>query len=104
MKVGRSTINELCYAAEGLSGSAAASSLRKLGSIMELAPSGRLFGAISTLSDMSAKAARALEDGSLALDRSREDEAAARIAEALAQMDGLAVEGTGRKVKRRAAR
>jgi hypothetical protein len=71
MKLGRSTINELCYAAEGLSGTAAASSLRKLGSIMELAPSGRLFGAISTLSDMSAKAAQALEDGSRALDRAR---------------------------------
>jgi hypothetical protein len=104
MKVGRSTISELCYAAEGMSGTAAASSLRKLGSLMELAPSGRLFGAISTLSDMSAKAARALEDGSRALDRSRDEEAAARIAEALAQMDGLAVEGTGMKVKRRAAR
>jgi hypothetical protein len=103
MKVGRSTINELCYAAEGLSGTAAASSLRKLGSLMELAPSGRLFGAISTLSDMSAKAARALEDGSRALDRCRDDGAAARIAEALAQMDGLAVEGMGSKVKRRAA-
>ena len=80
MKVGRSTIDELCHAAEGLSGTAAASSLRKLGSIMELAPSGRLFGAISTLSDMSAKAARAREDGS------------------------LTAEGTGSKVKRHAAR
>jgi hypothetical protein len=104
MKVGRSTINELCYAAEGMSGTAAASSLRKLGSLMELAPSGRLFGAITTLSDMSAKAARALEDGSRALDGCREEEAAARIAEALAQMDGLAVDGAGSKLKRRAAR
>jgi hypothetical protein len=104
MKVGRSTINELCYAAEGMSGTAAASSLRKLGSLMDNAPSGRLFGAISTLSDMSAKAARALEDGSRALDSRRDDEAATRIAEALAQMDGLAVEGTVTKVKRRAAR
>jgi hypothetical protein len=104
MKVGRSTINELCYAAEGMSGTSAASSLRKLGSLMELAPSGRLFGAITTLSDMSAKAARALEDGSRALDGCREEEAAARIAEALAQMDGLAVDGAGSKLKRRAAR
>jgi hypothetical protein len=80
MKLGRSTINELCHAAEGLSGTAAASSLRKLGSIMELAPSGRLFGAISTLSDTSAKATGAREDRR------------------------LAVEGTGGKVKRRRAR
>lgn len=104
MKVGRSKINELCYAAEGLSGTAAASSLRKLGSIMERAPAGRLLGAIFTLSDMSAKAAEALEQGSVALDRSSEDEAAARIADALAHMDGLAVEGAGRNPKRRAAR
>jgi hypothetical protein len=104
MKVGRSTINELCYAAEGLSGTAASSSLRKLGSIMERAPSGRLFGAISTLSDMSARAALALEEGSLALDGSSDEEAAARIAEALVHMDRLAVEGTARKPRRRAAR
>ena len=61
MKAGRGMLSELCFAAEGLSGTAASSSLRKLGSIMESAPAGRLFGAISTLSDMSAKAARALE-------------------------------------------
>ena len=41
-------LGELCFAAEGLSGTAASASLRKLGSIMEDAPSGRLFGAIST--------------------------------------------------------
>jgi len=89
MKAGRGMLGELCFAAEGLSGTAAASSLRKLGSIMETAPSGRLFGAISTLSDMSAKAARALEEG--AQDIGRNDEtAAARLGEALLHMDGLA--------------
>lgn len=67
MSVRGGLVNELCFAAEGLSGTAAASSLRRLGSLMEAAPSGRLFGAIATLSDMSAKATRALEDGSLAL-------------------------------------
>ena len=71
MKVGRGTISELVYAAEGLSGTAAAASLRKLGSIMERAPSGRLFSAISTLSDMSAKAAQALEDGARGLEPGR---------------------------------
>ena len=89
MKAGRGMLGELCFAAEGLSGTAASTSLRKLGSIMENAPSGRLFGAISTLSDMSAKAARALEEG--AGDIGRNDEAAAaRIGEALLHMDGLA--------------
>ena len=48
MKAGRGMLGELCFAAEGLSGTAASASLRKLGSIMEAAPSGRLFGAIST--------------------------------------------------------
>ena len=89
MKAGPGLINELCFAAEGLSGTAAASSLRKLGSIMDTAPSGRLFGAISTLSDMSAKAARALEEGALDIGRN-DDNAAARIGEALLHMDGLA--------------
>ncbi|MFN4143893.1 hypothetical protein [Aestuariivirga sp.] len=90
MTVGFKPINELCFAAEGLSGTAAASSLRRLGSIMEHAPSGRLFGAIATLSDMSARAAEALAEGSRALERADDQAAARRIGEALAQMDGLA--------------
>ena len=89
MKAGRGMLGELCFAAEGLSGTAASSSLRKLGSIMESAPSGRLFGAISTLSDMSAKAAKALEEGALVIGKNDET-AAARIGEALLHMDGLA--------------
>ena len=78
MKAGRGMLSELCFAAEGLSGTAASSSLRKLGSVMERAPSGRLFDAISTLSDMSAKAARALEEGAQNIGRN-DDSAAARI-------------------------
>ena len=104
MKAGRGMVSELCFAAEGLSGTAAATSLRKLGSIMELAPSGRLFDAISTLADLSAKASIALEEGSRALDQADDGKAAARIGEALAHMDGLAVQALGRTVKRRAAR
>jgi hypothetical protein len=95
MKVGRGTVNELCFAAEGLSGSAAASSLRRLGSLMEAAPAGRLFGAISTLSDMSAKATRALEDGSRALDHGDDHAAAMKLARALTHMDDLACAATG---------
>lgn len=89
MKAGRKMLAELCFAAEGLSGTAGAASLRKLGSIMESAPAGRLFGAISTLSDMSTKAARALEEGAGEMGRN-DDSAAARIGEALLHMDGLA--------------
>ena len=107
MKAGRGMLGELCFAAEGLSGTAASASLRKLGSIMESAPSGRLFGAISTLSDMSAKAARALEEG--ARDIGQNDENAAnRISEALLHMDGLAEISEGEHIpvpeKRRATR
>ena len=63
---------------------------------MESAPSGRLFGAISTLSDMSAKAARALEDG--ASDIGKNDENAAnRInenhARELLELHTLGVDG-----------
>ena len=74
---------------------------------MESAPSGRLFGAISTLSDMSAKAARALEEGAGAIGRN-DDNAAARIGEALLHMDGLAEISEGSLIpvpaQRRAAR
>ncbi|MCA3572482.1 MAG: hypothetical protein IOC86_01095 [Aestuariivirga sp.] len=97
-------MDELCFAAEGLSGTAAAASLRKLGSIMERAPSGRLFGAIATLSDLSARAALALEDGSRAMDRAAAREATERLGQALGHMDGLAVEGSSASPERRAAR
>jgi hypothetical protein len=104
MKVGLNAIDELCYAAEGLSGTAAASSLRKLASIMERAPTGRLFGAISTLSDMSARTAEALEEASRALEKANHGEAAARITEALAGMDALAEEAVEPRRKRRMPR
>lgn len=108
MKPARGMIEELCLAAEGLSGTAASASLRKLGSIMEKAPSGRLFGAISTLSEMSAKAAQSLEEGSAALAGNGETAAARRIGEALAQMDAMAVlaleDGEARRPKRRSSR
>ena len=83
-------VGELCGAAEGLSGTAATASLRRLGSIMEQAPSGRLFAAISTLSDMSAKAAKALEHGSHALEKARDGEAIPQLTAAVSQMGAMA--------------
>jgi hypothetical protein len=83
-------VGELCFAAEGLSGTAAAASLRRLGSIMEQAPSGRLFAAISTLSDMSAKAAAALEKASHAMNEAHDGQAASELSAAVAQMDAMA--------------
>lgn len=95
MTVGRGTVSELCFAAEGMSGTAAASSLRRLGSLMEAAPAGRLFSAISTLSDMSAKATKALEDGALAMDQGDDHKAAVKLARALTHMDDMAIMAAG---------
>ena len=68
---------------------------RRLGSLMDAAPSGRLFGAIATLSDMSAKATRALEDGGLAMQAGDDHKATLQLARALVQMDDLAATATG---------
>jgi hypothetical protein len=88
MKSGGNRVNEICFAAEGLSGTAAVSSLRKLGRLMDHAPSGRLFSA--TLADASARAGRTLEDGSRALSGADSAEAAERLSEAVSQLKDLA--------------
>ena len=88
-------VNELCFAAEGMAGTAAASSLRKLSGLAQAAPAGRLFGAITTLSEMSAKATRALEQGHDALHAGDENAAAMKFARALTHMDDLAVTAAG---------
>jgi hypothetical protein len=90
MKSGCNRVNEICFAAEGLSGTAAVSSLRKLGRLMDHAPSGRLFSAIATLADASARAGRTLEDGSRALSGADSAEAAERLSEAVSQLKDLA--------------
>ncbi len=95
MSVRRGSVNELCFAAEGMSGTAAASSLRKLGSLMNAAPSGRLFGAISTLSELSAKATKSLEDSSHAMDAGDDHQAAVKLARAVTAMDDMAVAAAG---------
>ncbi len=95
MSIRRGSVEELCFAAEGLSGTAAASSLRKLGKLMDSAPSGRLFGAIATLSDMSAKAGKALEEGSHAMLNGNDHKAAVKLARALIHMDDMATEAAG---------
>ena len=95
MSARRGGVSELCFAAEGMSGTAAASSLRKLGSLMNAAPSGRLFGAISTLSDMSARASKALEEGGLAMDAGDDHKATVKLARALVHMDDMAALSTG---------
>ena len=90
MTVRPGLVNELCFAAEGMAGTAGAASLRRLSSLVAQAPKGRLFGAISTLSDMSAKATQTLERGHAALEAGDSKEAALRLASALLQLDELA--------------
>jgi hypothetical protein len=94
MTVRRGLVNELCFAAEGMAGTAAASSLRRLSSLAAQAPSGRLFGAISTLTEMSARATQSLERGHAALETGDSRQAALRLASALLQMDELTTAAT----------
>ena len=95
MTARRGLVNELCFAAEGMAGTAAASSLRRLTSLAEVAPAGRLFSAIATLSDMSEKATRALEQGQAAIAAGDDNTAAMKLARALTQMDDLASAASG---------
>lgn len=61
MKVGGAGTGERCHAAEGLSGATPAATFPRVGSLIDLAPAGRLFAAIATLTDMSAKAGVVLD-------------------------------------------
>ena len=71
MTARRGSVDGICFAAEGMAGTAAATSLRRFQSLAEAAPSGRLFAAITTLTELSTQSSRALEDGSKALARWR---------------------------------
>jgi hypothetical protein len=61
-------------------GAAGAAALRKVKSLAEAAPQGRLFAAIATLADNSGKAAAEYEAASLATLRLETEEAEARLA------------------------
>jgi hypothetical protein len=63
-----------------LVGAAGAAALRKVKSLAESAPEGRLFAAIATLADKSGKAALEYEAASLAMLRHETEEAEARLA------------------------
>ncbi|MFT3987735.1 hypothetical protein [Aestuariivirga sp.] len=84
-------VTELSCTAEGMAGTAASSALRRVRSLADTAPSGRLFGAISTLSDLSRSAERNLAAGADALRAGKEAHAANALTQALSAMDRLAV-------------
>ena len=94
MKARPGLVNELCFAAEGMAGAAGAASLRRLSGLAASAPPGRLFGAIATLTDMSARATQTLERGHAALEAGDDGQAALRLAGALLQLDELAQAAT----------
>ncbi len=95
MTARRGVVTELCFAAEGMAGTAAASSLRRLSSLMDHAPAGRLFGAIATLTEMSQKATCALEQGHGAMLAGNDHLATVKLARALTHMDDLAAVAAG---------
>ena len=98
MTVRRGSIDGICFAAEGMAGTAGASSLRRLQSLAAAAPAGRLFAAITTLTEMSAKATRALEDGHDAMASGDDGRATMKLARALTHMDDLAIIATAHAV------
>lgn len=89
MRTRAGLVNELCFAAEGMAGTAGAASLRRLSRLAAAAPSGRLFGAIATLTDLSAKATQTLERSHAAIEDANEDATALTLASALTQLDDL---------------
>ena len=70
--------NALAFAAEGMAGTAGSAALRQVRALADHAPAGRLFAAISTLTEMSKRAETQLEQG--------------RLAAAIGTMDAMATE------------
>lgn len=83
-------MEEFSFAAEGLTGTAASSALRRTRSIADQAPSGRMFGAIATLTEMSRRIETSLEAGHDALNAGDPDTASLEFARSLVQMDRMA--------------
>lgn len=90
MAANKDMIEEFTFAAEGLAGTAASAALRRIRSLAETAPAGRLFASISTLTDMSREAGAQLESGGRALARGDSEAASVDCARALIGLDRLA--------------
>lgn len=95
MASGRDGVGDICFAVEGMAGTAAASSLRRVRSLADAAPSGRLFGAISTLSDLSKKSEKHLRAADEAMAANDSDRAIRNLARALTAMDDMATGAEG---------
>ncbi len=84
------TVDEFSFAAEGLAGTAASGALRRVRSFADQVPSGRMFAAIATLTELSRRIETSLEAGQEALATGEDDTATLEFARSLVQMDRLA--------------
>ena len=95
MTARRDKLGEICFAAEGMAGTAAASALRRLRSLADQAPSGRMFQAIATLTEMSKRSEALLAAGDKAIASHDEDAAMRSLSRAIATMDAIAAHAEG---------
>jgi hypothetical protein len=98
----RDEMEEFSFAAEGMTGTAASGALRRVRSFAEQAPSGRMFAAIATLTEMSRRIENSLEAGHDALNADDQDTASLEFARSIVQMDRLA--GTAAQGPEKAAK
>jgi hypothetical protein len=92
MAAKQAMLEDVSFVAEGLTGTACASALRKVKSLAEAAPRGRAFAAISTLTELGRRIETALEAGNEALSAQDDDTAALELARAVVLMDRMAAE------------
>ncbi len=83
-------MDEFSFAAEGMTGTAASGALRRVRALADQPPSGRMFSAIATLTEISHRIETSLEAGHDALTSGDQDTAALEFARSLVQMDRLA--------------
>jgi hypothetical protein len=95
MGIERTGLSELCFAAEGMAGTAGASALRRIRSLADAAPSGRLFRAIATLSDLSRQSESHLRAAEIAMAAGDENRAVRSFARALTAMDDMTIHAEG---------
>ena len=90
MAARKAMLDDVSFVAEGLTGTACAAVLRKVRSLAEVAPAGRAFAAIATLTEISRRVENALEAGDEALLSGDNDTAALELARSVVLMDRMA--------------
>jgi hypothetical protein len=85
-------LEDVSFVAEGMTGTACATALRRVRSLAEAAPAGRAFAAIATLTELSQRVETSLEAGAEALEASDPDSASLELARAVVLMDRMTAE------------